>query len=151
MAGYLPPAGWTQPDARGNVQFTKHHPDGRGRRLDDRAPEREGFECFFIATGPDYTRWTYRPIDTPVQQARLVILDLQRSLASLDLGLNVLRNLTPVTQAQFSQNERAIADVVNAKNTIVDMQDSLLADLPADVREQVVRRSRIGADHLRGR
>jgi hypothetical protein len=147
MAGkYIPPAGWSEPDSRGNVTFTfvgpSHH---------EKHPEREGFECFFVACTPEYTRWTYRPVDTPTQQARLAVIELQRSLAMLDVGLNILRNLTVPTQAVFSTNEQAIAHVVNAKNTIADMQDTLLDSLPAAVREQVVRGSRIGADHLRNR
>lgn len=143
--GFIPPAGWTEPDERGHLQFTLAQPPTMG----DKAPEREGFECYFVSVTDRYTRWTYRPINDP--PGRAAVLDLQRALAGLDLGLNILRGLSPVTQAMFSANEQAIAHVVNAKNTIADMQDALLASLPDDVREQVMRRSRIGADHLRGR
>ena len=146
---YMPPAGWTEPDNRGHVQFTLHHTDGH--TMHEKAPEREGFECYFLACTPAYTRWTYRPTDTPVQQARLAVIDLQRTLANLDIALNYLRNSSPLSQDLFAKNEQTIAHVVNAKNNVADMQAELLARLPDDVREQTVRGSRIGAEHLRSR
>lgn len=144
---YIPPAGWSQPDNRGHVTFTLAQPP----TMNDKAPEREGFECFFVGLTDRYTRWTYRPTDTPTQQARLAVIDLQRSLAMLDVGLNILKDVTPITQEMFREREQAIAEVVVAKNRMTEMQDVILAALPEDVREQVVRKSRIGAEHLRGR
>jgi len=145
--GYIPEAGWSKPDNRGHVTFTLAQPP----RMDDKAPEREGFECYFVSCTDRYTRWTYRPIDTPVQQARLAVLELQRFLAGTARELDTLRNLTPASQSMFSQTEQAIAHLVNARNTVADLQDELLDSLPDDVREQVVRGSRIGAEHLRNR
>jgi hypothetical protein len=53
-------AGWTEPDERGQVTFVHLGP----LTLDDRAPERAGYEPFFVAVhGADYTRWTYRPTE----------------------------------------------------------------------------------------
>lgn len=145
--GYIPEAGWSKPDNRGHVTFTLAQPP----RMDDKAPEREGFECYFVSCTDRYTRWTYRPTDTPAQQARLAVLDIQRVLAGLSRELSTLRALTPVSQSMFSQVEQAIGQLAGASTGLSFLQDELLDSLPDDVREQVVRGSRIGAEHLRNR
>ena len=50
-----PPEGWTEPDARGHITYTMYD------RISETAPERVGWEAFFVAVhGANFTRWTYR-------------------------------------------------------------------------------------------
>jgi hypothetical protein len=79
------------------------------------------------------------------------IKQLQRALAALDIARDILTAGIPAHTAGMGRHESAIGHVVNAKNTIADMQDVLLAGLPEGPREWVVQGSRIGADHLRNR
>ena len=56
-----PPEGWSDPDPHtGFIRFTMYD------RLSEPAPEREGWDCFFVAVhGANFTTWTYRPQEGP--------------------------------------------------------------------------------------
>lgn len=53
-----PTEGWSQPDRRGHVRFTKHNAS-----FTDNPPKRDDFECYFVGRhGTNYTTWAYRPV-----------------------------------------------------------------------------------------
>lgn len=50
-----PPSGWSKPNKHDIVHFTLYD------RIDEPAPEREGWECFFVAVhGANFTTWSYK-------------------------------------------------------------------------------------------
>lgn len=52
-----PPEGWSEPDRNGHLRFVMYD------RVFEKAPEREGWDAFFIAVhGTNFTSWTYRRV-----------------------------------------------------------------------------------------